>query len=1682
MNEDVNTLKKIYHKIIEKEYENYKKRKELSSIYLTKNELRDIFTNNNFSLDFLSNLLEMGYLLQLDEDKFRSLHMDIAVRAAYGIKPLPTSPARILEKEIKIVKEPMLPRDFVKFLDFRNEPFLQLRKLVVEFLNDEELADKFFKAFVNAGISGLSEYQYKSIVAILSSSKKYALVSAPTGFGKTYVYLFIVLLDVLRRVNNNEDGVKVVMFYPRKSLEADQMSDIIKVLYHLNLILERKIKVGIMDRNTLWSSNTKEGEYRGITVKNLGKLFVIRDKNNKIKIVAKNDSDIDIIIDWILPTREEIFNSPPDILITNIWSYAYALINPKRWKSKYVNELTSWFVFDEIHVFRDNVAGVLRYIFRILENEVAPKARFILSSATIPSKETFLKDLGVGDYLDLTFNPSDYSVSDYKLNIYLLLALRPDASWETFVHELGVFLTTMSTLRRLSNENPVQSIVFIDSVREIDRIRSQTAEAIKMGKLRFHFFEDSKLINPYNFRVYYKAKKQLQIEKLEQIVLSRVDYHYSDRQDRHRVEENLKTGKVDVVYATSTLELGVNYDNVSIVVNVGIPFSLESIVQRMGRAGRNLEKTLNTALGITLIRPTPSEYYYAYRGLDYILNFENMKKISVSYNNHFVILFSALLYTLVKGAKERKEYRVKSNELNKIAELAKRIWDDYFSNRRNILTTLKVSEDFIANKTQIEKMIGALIEFLGKYDIIVISNKCSCERVRVRLKDGLARMKGMHIDIQAQIKTVEELLNNLLKIDEVKNNNLLLESIEKVKQSADTIKDLLQKLESKILADSLIEAVLGGREYGDELIGEIHKLGGRLSKLLRLLRRTLPEDTLSKYEEEVKSLRERITELEKLLRDTVTNYLARFEEDVLENKASEIRPFVCEIIKQLENLTNGEESWKVNGLSVVEALLGIKFLGNEFLDKEVNTGVWIPKGENGKEYGKKDLGTVSLSTLLYRAPPFEVGNISWDEPDQVKITDVLGGRYTWLLQPKDGVVQILCKGCEEEELKKSLLINSIAMGVSEPAGPFYDVERVDFIDLVSLSKPVLIRIPLPNDPEKELYIKYGSGIISQEKIDDKYHIYKNIRNLRGGKWKDRAFNYVLERTISTLKDIDKKLKASGDKWGINLNYIRYCKKGRAISTDPYDKDCPLKQFSGTFCPYHRLSSTEPCKFWEKQKRRIFPKVYVRKNVLVPSTLEKSVFSKNEEGVIAFFTVPYYDISENPIHFVYDEVTIYVPISPIDSVQKTFKITPIGYDAITSMIVLSFNKTFLETIIRAIFIDDKETLDAIIYKYYLYNKVRSLGWFSLNINTFKEFKEFKRSIMSIDWGDFTNSSEEIRKFLNFSIKVLLHSIAHKFLLYISDKYRAGLGKLLYRIDSEKCRIYVVENSKNDGIGIVETFRNELENRGARAILKEFLQEILRFHEKHDKQVEMEMLEFSLEARIGIESGSKTVQRLLQKIEEFNEKLVKTGVKPEKMDYVTYRLLLRWISIPDEAGEILGDVLDYLKTPHMCYDGCNLCLYFDRECSEGFSQQYTLSKRLLLAFVRNMLKGCINLENIKGFGVLLRALFESAEAISMDVAYVDEKGIELLKELTKNARPGTIFLNTTGNKLDNSINKQLKELSINVNFIQGGYHKKVYTIIYPKRSPIYSITISGSPNLTKNSLEKNKENITLLIELG
>src|SRR5688572_17898878 len=71
-------------------------------------------------------------------------------------------------------------------------------------------------------------------------------------------------------------------------------------------------------------------------------------------------------------------------------------------------------------------------------------------------------------------------------------------------------------------------------------------------------------------------------------LIARAHHGSVSKEERKQIEEELKSGRLPAVVATSSLELGIDMGAVDLVVQVGAPPSVAAGLQRVGRAGHQV--------------------------------------------------------------------------------------------------------------------------------------------------------------------------------------------------------------------------------------------------------------------------------------------------------------------------------------------------------------------------------------------------------------------------------------------------------------------------------------------------------------------------------------------------------------------------------------------------------------------------------------------------------------------------------------------------------------------------------------------------------------------------------------------------------------------------------------------------------------------------------------------------------------------------------------------------------------------------------------------------------------------------------------------------------------------------------------------------------------------------------------
>ena len=257
------------------------------------------------------------------------------------------------------------------------------------------------------------------------------------------------------------------------------------------------------------------------------------------------------VLDGDTPEKERstIYASPPDILITNPDMIHFSLPRSARFR-----RLVRGFgalVLDEAHVYEGSFGSHVRMVLERLRRSTGRDMLFVASSATIGNPEE-LGQLLFGRPVEvITGQPRRKGIA-----YHALVSSGTSSRW-----------TVASRLLYLLSRAGLRSLAFVDS--------QQMCEVVaKMAK---------------------RDGVKVMVHRAGLL-----------REERREVEEKLKSGELEGVVATPTLELGIDIGLLDAVVMVAPPPSFPRYLQRAGRAGRRGRP----GYVFTILADDPIDAYY----------------------------------------------------------------------------------------------------------------------------------------------------------------------------------------------------------------------------------------------------------------------------------------------------------------------------------------------------------------------------------------------------------------------------------------------------------------------------------------------------------------------------------------------------------------------------------------------------------------------------------------------------------------------------------------------------------------------------------------------------------------------------------------------------------------------------------------------------------------------------------------------------------------------------------------------------------------------------------------------------------------------------------------------------------------------------------------------------------------
>lgn len=213
-------------------------------------------------------------------------------------------------------------------------------------------------------------HQQNAIEAIVSG--KNVVISTGTGSGKTNCFLIPVINELLRERESGTQGpgVRALFIYPMNALANDQIKNIRRLLMYYP-----DITFGVYNGGT---------EYEEKDAINLYESMFANESTPELRSRLRNE----------MLSRDEMKNSPPNILFTNYAMLEHLLFRPND-DVLFTDSDFRFVVLDEAHVYSGATGIETSILLRRLRARISSKTetQFILTSATLGSGKESDEDI-----------------------------------------------------------------------------------------------------------------------------------------------------------------------------------------------------------------------------------------------------------------------------------------------------------------------------------------------------------------------------------------------------------------------------------------------------------------------------------------------------------------------------------------------------------------------------------------------------------------------------------------------------------------------------------------------------------------------------------------------------------------------------------------------------------------------------------------------------------------------------------------------------------------------------------------------------------------------------------------------------------------------------------------------------------------------------------------------------------------------------------------------------------------------------------------------------------------------------------------------------------------------------------------------------------------------------------------
>jgi ATP-dependent helicase YprA (DUF1998 family) len=448
---------------------------------------------------------------------------------------------------------------------------------------------------------------------------------APTASGKTEILETIAFQLAIDGKKANFDATKVLMIYPMKEFMKDHIKRFVRDLAYINNIGRKNnqipvITIGLLNEDTLETNDVSDEE-----IKNYLQIFFSTDHSGRFRCPLcsapmkwekeKDDTNIRVKCEnghdfrFVRFTRKSIRENPPDILLItpDMLNLIMRMEGFDRVFGIQARGFPLTIIMDEPHIYSGilgiNTSLIIRDL-REMISKIASKnfnvsyTPFILvTSATIPNPNIFLSKLFVVDPSKINIITVSLS-GQFQLSSKGLIAVLPrskaidksnnSVSWGI----RNAAIEMLSVIAAILPPDKRRIIVFVDSTERAEILAYQIKDYIQRESGFWKEYEVCKNIGSiFDSSVCNEGRPNYQFLKIDTLSAK------MQNEVRNKVAEEFRSGKINMLIATSAVEVGIDIGDVYIAVLYGLPPTPINFEQRVGRVGRRGQPSLVIILG-----------------------------------------------------------------------------------------------------------------------------------------------------------------------------------------------------------------------------------------------------------------------------------------------------------------------------------------------------------------------------------------------------------------------------------------------------------------------------------------------------------------------------------------------------------------------------------------------------------------------------------------------------------------------------------------------------------------------------------------------------------------------------------------------------------------------------------------------------------------------------------------------------------------------------------------------------------------------------------------------------------------------------------------------------------------------------------------------------------------------------